>query len=151
LAEAVHMYNLALEASPDMASTQARIRNLARVHLPENRMSAAKELKAIPTTKLPMILDKSASADFDVLIAPSGRVESAAFVGGSELLRKAAKNLQEISYIETLPGDSRAYLLRRGVLSCDNTCRFVLYTPSLALSRFDQRTSAKDTSSAARN
>jgi tetratricopeptide (TPR) repeat protein/transglutaminase-like putative cysteine protease len=151
LAEAVHMYNLALEASPDMAGTQARMRNLARVHLPENRMSAAKELNAIRTTKLPMIFDRSASADFDVLIAPSGRVESAAFVGGSELLRNAAKNLQEISYIETLPGDSRAYLLRRGVLSCDNTCRFVLYTPSLALSRFDQRTSAKDTSSAARN
>jgi TonB family protein len=133
--ESLHMYNLALEASPDMTETQERMRTLNHVLLPEHRMSAGEELSWMRTTKLPKITDTSGSADFHVLIAPSGKVEDAAFVGGSELLRNAAKTLQEMSFTESLPGNSTAYLRRRGVLSCDSACTFVFYPPSVAVSR----------------
>jgi TonB family protein len=142
LPEALHMYNLALEASPDMTETQARMRTLAHVPLPEHRMSAGEELSWMRTTKLPKIIDIWASADFDLLIAPSGKVENAVFVAGSELLRNAAKNLQEMSFTEALPGGSTAYLRRRGVLSCDSACSFVFYPPFVAVSRFEKATSA---------
>ena len=143
LTDALHMYNLALEASPNMPETQARMRTLAHVRLPEHRMSAGEELSWMRTTKLPKVSDTSASADFDVLIAPSGKVESAVFVAGAELLRDASKILQEMSFTETLPAGSTAYLRRRGVLSCDSGCAFVVYPPSVALSTFDQTASAK--------
>ena len=144
LAEALHMYNLALEASPQMTETQDRMRMLAHVPLPEHRMSAGEELGWMRTTKLPKIIDRWASADFDVLIAPNGKVENAVFVAGSELLRNADKNLQEMSFTEALPRGSTAYLRRRGVLSCDSACSFVFYPPSVTVSRFDQATSSKE-------
>jgi len=143
LPEALHMYNLALESSPDMTETQARMRTLAHVQLPEHRMSAGEELSWMRTTKLPKITDTWGSADFDVLIAPSGKVENSAFIAGSELLRSAVKNLQEMSFTEAMPGGSTAYLRRRGVLSCDSACTFVFYPPSVALSRLDRASSAK--------
>ena len=97
LSDAVHMYNLALEASPDMTDTQARMRTLANVPLPEERMKAGEELSWMRTVKLPKILNKLASADFDVVIAPNGKIEKVAFVAGSELLGSAANNLQDAS------------------------------------------------------
>jgi TonB family protein len=120
------------------------MRILAHVPLPEHRMSAGEELSWMRTTKLPKIIGTWASADFDVLIAPNGKVENAVFVAGSELLRNADKNLQEMSFTEALPRGSTAYLRRRGVLSCDSACSFVFYPPSVAVSRFDQATSAKE-------
>jgi TonB family protein len=142
--KALHMYNLALEASPDMTGTQARMRTLAHVPLPEHRMSAGEELSWMRTTKLPKITDTWESADFLVLIAPTGKVEEAAFVAGSESLRNAVKNLQEMSFTESLPGNSRAYLRRRGVLSCDSACTFVFYPPSVAVSRSEHAYSPKE-------
>lgn len=133
--EALHMYNLALEARPDLTETQARMRTLAHVHLSDHRMSAGEELSWMRTAKLPKISDTWGTADFDVLIAPSGKVEDAAFIAGSELFHDAAKNLQGMSFIESLPGNSTAYLRRRGVLSCDSACTFVFYPPAVAVSR----------------
>ena len=143
LPEALHMYNLALEASPLMTETQARMRALAHVPLPEHRMSAGEELSWMRTVKLPKVIDESASADFDVLILTNGKIQKAVFVQGSEALRNAGKNLEQASFTQALPKGSIAYLPRRGVLSCGSAgCSFVFYRPSLAVDRFGQIASA---------
>jgi TonB family protein len=128
--------------SPLMTETQARMRAIAHVPLPELRMSAGEELSWMRTVKIPKIIDESASADFDVLIVTSGRVEQAAFVRGSELLRNAVKSLQEMSFTEPLPKGSTANLPRRGLLACGSAgCSFVFYRPSVAVGTFGQNTS----------
>lgn len=143
LPEALHMYNLALQASPLMTETQARMRALAHVHLPEHRMSAGEELSWMRTVKLPKLIDESASADFDLLIVTNGKIQKAVFVQGSEPLRNAGRSLEQASFTQALPRGSIAYLPRRGVLSCGSAgCSFVFYRPSVAVDRFGQNTSA---------
>lgn len=94
--------------------------------------------------KLPKVIDESASADFDVLIVPSGKIEKAVFVHGSELLRNAGTRLQEASFTQVLPKGSTTYLPRRGILSCGSAgCSFVFYRPSVAVSTFGQSISAE--------
>jgi TonB family protein len=144
LPEALHIYNLALEANPLMTDTQERMRMLSHVPLPEHRMSAGEELSWMRTVKLPKVIDESASADFDVLIMPSGKIEKAVFVHGSELLRNASTRIQEASFTQVLPKGSTTYLPRRGILSCGSAgCSFVFYRPSVAVSTFGQSISAE--------
>jgi TonB family protein len=134
LPEALRMYNLALEANPGLEETVSRMRNLELVPLPKKRMSAAEELSQMRTVKLPTIINETASADFDVLIVPSGKIEKAIFFRGSELLRHAGESLEKATFIEPFPPDSTAHLLRRGILSCSSStgCSFVFYPPSVA-------------------
>ena len=102
------------------------------------------------TVKLPRVIDESASADFDVLIMPTGKMEKAVFLHGSELLRNAGASLQKASFTQAFPKGSTTDLPRRGILSCGSAgCSFVFYRPSVAVSTFDQSMSAevhKDTS-----
>jgi len=137
------MYNLALEANPGMTETQVRMRMLAHVPLPEHRMSAGEELSWMRTAKLPRLVNESASADFDVLIVPCGKIEKAVFVHGSELLRNAGMSIQEASFTQAFPKGSAASLPRRDILSCGSAgCSFVFYRPSVALDTFKQSISA---------
>jgi tetratricopeptide (TPR) repeat protein len=136
LPAAVHMYNLALEANPRLEETPARMRNLAHVHLPKNRMSGREELNQMRTVKLPTITKETASADFYVLIAGSGKMEKANFSSGSEVLRDATESLLKAQFEEQLPPNSAAHLLRKGILSCSSYtgCSFVFYPLSVAAS-----------------
>jgi uncharacterized membrane protein YgcG/tetratricopeptide (TPR) repeat protein len=132
LPTALHMYNLALEANPRLEETQSRMRNLAHVHLPKNRMSAAEELTLMRTIKLPSITKDTVSADFDVLIVPGGTIDKANFSRGSELLRHAGESLEKTPVEEPFPPNSTVRLLRRGTLSCSGSrCSFVFYRPSV--------------------
>lgn len=49
LPAALHMYNPALQASPCVEDTPARMRNLSSVPLPKNRISAGEELSDMRT------------------------------------------------------------------------------------------------------
>lgn len=69
LPAALHMYNLALEVNPRLEETASRMRNLTNVRLPKRRISAAEELTLMRTTKLPMTINGTASADFEVIVA----------------------------------------------------------------------------------
>ena len=133
-AAAVHMYSLALQANPRLEETAGRMRNLAQVPQPANRMSAGEELSWMRTVKLPAIVKETASAYFDVLFVPGGKLEKANFVGGSELLRHAGEEMEKTSFEEKFPPNSIAHLVRRGMLYCsDASCSFVFYpTSSLA-------------------
>jgi tetratricopeptide (TPR) repeat protein len=133
LRAALHMYNLALEANPRLEETPSRMRKLAHVPLAKNRISAGEELSRMRTIKLPAIIRDPASADFDVLLVSSGKIEKANFFRGSALLRDAGTNLEKTQFEEPFPPNSTAHLLRRGILSCSNTgCSFVFYPPSVA-------------------
>jgi hypothetical protein len=132
LPAAFRMYNLALEANPRLEETQSRMRKLAHVPLPNNRMSAGEELSRMRTVKLPTITKETASADFDVLLVAGGKVEKANFYKGSELLRHAGESLERAHFEEPFPLNSTARLLRRGILSCsDSGCNFVFYPLSV--------------------
>jgi hypothetical protein len=126
------MYNLALEANPRLADTASRMRNLAHVRLPKNRMSAAEELTLMRTIKLPTITKGTAAADFDVIVA-SGKIEKANFSQGHEMLRHVGESLiEKASLEEPFPSNSTARLIRSGKLSCsDNGCNFVFYPLSV--------------------
>jgi tetratricopeptide (TPR) repeat protein len=135
LAAALQMYSLALEANPRLTETQERMRKLAKVPLPAHRVSPGEELSRMRTIKLPRVIKDTANADFNVLVAPSGKVEKAAFFRGSELLRNAGESLTKATFKETFPPDSTAHLLRRGVFSCssDSGCSFVFYPPQVTM------------------
>jgi tetratricopeptide (TPR) repeat protein len=133
LPAALHMYNLALEANPRLEETPSRMRKLARVPLPANRMSNAEELSRMRTVKLPTIIKETGSADFDVLLVASGKVDKATFFRGSELLRQAGDTLEKAQFKEQFPPNSTARLLRRGTLSCSFAgCSFLFHPPSVA-------------------
>lgn len=131
-AEAVHFYSLALEVNPKMEETAARMRKLAHVRLPANRMSAAEELSRMRTVPLPKIVKGTASADFYVLLAPGGRLKGSSFLRGSELLRFADDDLAKAPFKVAFPPGSSAYVLRKGILSCSSYtgCSFVFYPVS---------------------
>ena len=133
LQDALRMYNLALEANPRLDETPSRMRNLAHVHLPKNRMSAKEELSQMRTVKLPTITKETASANFNVLLV-DGKVGKVSFVRGSDLLRQAGQSLEKARVEEPFPPNSTARLIRRGVVSCssDTGCSFVFYPISAA-------------------
>jgi TonB family protein len=134
LPAALHMYNLALEANPRLEETPARMRNLANVHLPKNRMGAGEELSRMRSLKLPRITKETASADFYVVLAAGGKIEKANFLRGSDLLHDATKSLKKAGFEEPVPLNSTARLLRKGILSCSSYtgCSFVFYPLSVA-------------------
>ncbi|MGD0568492.1 MAG: tetratricopeptide repeat protein [Candidatus Sulfotelmatobacter sp.] len=133
LSAALHMYNLALEADPRLEETPSRMRNLANVPLPEKRMGAREELALMRTVSLPAITKTDASADFDVLLAASGKIEKAHFLRGSDVLRSAGKTLENAPFGEPFPPASTVRLIRKGILSCSSYtgCSFVFYPLSV--------------------
>ena len=136
LSAALHMYNLALEANPRLEETPSRVRNLASVSPPEKPMNAREELTSMRTVRLPTITKTDAYADFDILLAVSGKIEKANFLRGSDVLRSAGKTLENAQFKEPFPPTSTARLVRKGILSCSSYtgCNFVFFPLSVAAS-----------------
>ena len=128
-AAALHAYTLALGATPGLAETPGRIRKLGAVAHPSSHMGTAEELSRMRSVTLPRIFKGSANADFDLLLAPGGRVERAVFLSGSEQLRNSGTELEKGPLRQVFPTDSSARLLRKGILSCNpyTGCSFVFY------------------------
>ena len=136
LSAALHMYNLALEANPRLEETPSRVRNLASVSPPEKPMNAREELTSMRTVRLPTITKTDAYADFDILLAVSGKIEKANFLRGSDVLRSAGKTLENAQFKEPFPPTSTARLVRKGILSCSSYtgCNFVFFPLSVTAS-----------------
>ena len=108
--------------------------HLANVSLPEKQMDAREELSSMRTIRLPDITKTDVSADFDILLAVSGKIEKANFLHGSDVLRSAGTTLENAKYEAPFPPASRAHLVRKGILSCSSYtgCNFVFYPLSVA-------------------
>lgn len=92
------------------------------------------ELQQMRTLKLGKITAVSGSADFFVLITPSGRgakVEAAKFVSGEDKLKPLTENLRSAKVDYAFPDDNPTKILRRGTLTCskDGQCSFVMILP----------------------
>ncbi len=86
------------------------------------------------TVRLPTITETDSSADFDILLAASGKMDQATFVSGSDLLRSAGKYLENAKFTEPFPPTSTARLVRKGNLYCSSYagCNFVFYPLAVA-------------------
>lgn len=85
------------------------------------------------TYKLPRFLPGTESAEFFVLLgadgkAPAFKVEDVKFVSGSEKLKLQGKQLRNIDFKFSAPGDVPTRVVRRGILGCYqySGCSFVL-------------------------
>ncbi len=132
LPAALHMYNLALEANPRLEETPSRMRKLAHVTLPANRMGAGAELSQMRTIKLHGSTKETTSAVFNILLV-GGKIEKASFLRGSESVRRTGESLDKSRFEEPVPPNSGAHLIRKGLLYCSSIgCNFVFYPPSVA-------------------
>ena len=91
------------------------------------------ELSEMRSVKLARFYQGSASADFDLLFGPDGKLEEVKRVKGSEKLDDAEKALRSARFPFSFPEGSKAHILRQGILSCSTYtgCSIVLLTPEM--------------------
>ena len=89
------------------------------------------ELARLRTVKLPSITQKTANAEFFVVVGAGSRIVGSRFVSGDDALKKAASSLNGASVGMALPGGPKLRVLRRGLVSCapSSGCSMLLYTP----------------------
>jgi len=92
------------------------------------------EVQNMRTIELRHFYDGSASATFNVLLAPSSKVLDVKFVKGSEAIRDKGEELLKTAHFDVLfPQVSTAFIVRQGVLDCETVapkCTFVLIPPN---------------------
>lgn len=94
--------------------------------------TAAGELSAIRTVKLPRLTSKTASAEYFLLFSAGPKLEEVKFISGAAELSKADKALSAAHYNLPIP-DEQARIVRRGILMCSQTtaeCSIVLLPPA---------------------
>ncbi len=132
---AVHMYQLALAASPDpsqMKETQARLQHLGDIRQTLRIVAAGGgELSKMRTTKVVRIVSSS-TAEFFILFGPRAQIEDTKFISGSDSLKSAGKVLRSTHFNLEFPDEGPTRLLRRGVLGCYqySGCSIVLINPN---------------------
>lgn len=91
------------------------------------------ELAAMRTYTIPSPLQgQYASADF-LLLLGNNHADDVHFLKGDEALKKIAPALQAATYRAPLPTDSKAKVLRHGIVACttgSTTCMLVLLAPN---------------------
>jgi len=141
---AIHTYALALAAPRTSPDTRARLTLLLGGNAEIDRLvrQAAPELAALRSFPMPGLHLGDASADFLIVLAPSGsngastKVEGVKFVGGSESLRtlgeKPGGKLLALDYRTVFPDSSAIKIVRRGTVSCSvktGDCTLLLLRP----------------------
>jgi predicted Zn-dependent protease len=93
------------------------------------------ELNHMRTIKLPRVVSSNTSAEFFVLLSPSGKVE-AKFISGSDSLKSVQKTLESTTFDLKFPDDHPTKVLRRGIVGCYQYtgCSLVLMPPDTVLS-----------------
>lgn len=139
LAQAAHMYRLALVAGPNINAREVRQRleavtkKAAGARVPLNARNAvhAAELSKLRAVDIPGLPRKPASAEFLLLFSPHG-LEDVQFRSGSDTLQNAAVLIKKATYPSMFPDSGPEKIARRGVLSCSQhtlACQFVLFLP----------------------
>jgi predicted Zn-dependent protease/transglutaminase-like putative cysteine protease len=148
---AMKQYQLALASSngredDDTALARKRLGAQAPPLPPEKRnslvltprtstqQSAIHDLQEMRTVRIPKQGDQSGSAEFFILLDPSGPVD-VQFISGDEKLRPAGDQIRKAKFNPTFPAGSQAKLIRRGVFDCTpnvKDCEIVLIEPNRA-------------------
>jgi tetratricopeptide (TPR) repeat protein len=147
--DAMHMYRLALSASPNQTSVQARSSGLTEF-LRDMRQriedlggdadaplsKEADELRDMSVIRLPRLMHGTESAEFFVVFVPASKapgfqIESLTFISGSEKMKTLSQALKPDSFKVLFPDQTPTRILRRGILGCfEHTgCSFILMDP----------------------
>lgn len=140
--DALHMYRLALSASPGtagladfMKKEHGRIERLGG-SADAPLFKEADELRALSVIRLPRLVPGTASAEFFVLFAadsrpPGFKIESIKFISGSEKMKSVSGALTPTTFHLTFPDQGPTHVVRRGILGCFQItgCSFVLLNP----------------------
>jgi Flp pilus assembly protein TadD len=132
--KAIQTYALAMQALRPAPETRGRLAALAGgdgkvAALTSKSKDQLQELRSFDLGKL---AKQDGTADFFLLFSPSPSgvtVENVKFVSGDEKLRQFSDALRKIDYKLSLPGETQAKILRRGVLSCtaaSGNCKLVM-------------------------
>jgi tetratricopeptide (TPR) repeat protein len=143
--EAIRAYQLSLAVNRDQPDTRKRLQALGgadedppvrlRRGKPTNeaKISPEDELSHMRTTPLPELPTRMATAEFFLLISPSG-VQGVRFIRGDDVLKSAESTLAKAHYPMIFPDEGPEKIVRRGILSCSKyttpSCTFVLLLPA---------------------
>lgn len=132
------MYRLALAVQRDRPDTRDRLARLGAtesVAQPRGRVriiSAEEELSQMRSAPVPSVSQRRGSAEFFVLLSPTGVLETR-FISGDENLKPAAAALSKIPHKVSFPDNGPERIPRRGILACSQfttpACNFVLLPP----------------------
>jgi len=90
-----------------------------------------RELGEQRSVYIPQLTKKYASAEFFIELSP-GKVENVAYIRGDESLKAAEEPLRKADFKVPFPKDSKAKLIRRGILVCSEgrqQCQFAMLLP----------------------
>jgi tetratricopeptide (TPR) repeat protein/transglutaminase-like putative cysteine protease len=143
---AIHTYALALAARNSIPETRARLTLLlgGNAQIDDLVSRAPGELQSMRTFEVKQTSKEDVSAEFLVLLSPSGReglstrIEEVRFLGGSEALRSSGDSLKTLGWGRIFPDDSPVKLVRRGTLTCSAAsagCKFTLALPEIVPGR----------------
>ncbi len=137
LQEARMVYEQALRSQApgnsesDGKQIKERALKLARGKPLEHVSKETEELLKLRTIELPEFVQGYHTADFN-LVWSGGSLQDAAFVKGDESLRPALAMLKKANPAMVMPPDSKAKVVRRGVMACSENvkaCQLVLMYP----------------------
>ena len=138
--QAARSYGLALEVLGRNGDPQMRSRLTSAIAAQSSKANgslvmqdAGVQLSEERTYKLPQIRNWGGgykSADFVIVLTKESGVEETKFLSGAQELRSASNALGALKSSFPFPDDSRARIVRRGVVSCSEIskgCIFVFY------------------------
>jgi tetratricopeptide (TPR) repeat protein len=141
--DALHTYELALSslapggAESDKVAMTERAEKLAAGKALEPGSKRTEELLKMRTINLPEFEKGYKTADFNLVWSRDG-LQEVVFVKGDEELRAAEVLLKKANPPQPMPPDSKAKLLRRGIMACSDitkSCQMVLMYPQDAVSQ----------------
>ncbi|HZU11065.1 MAG TPA: hypothetical protein VFA02_14260, partial [Pseudacidobacterium sp.] len=135
--EAANIYALAAASgriTPDPAgrtTMEDRMDRLKEQGIHASYPDPGRELGEQRSVYLPKLTKKYASAEFFIALSPD-KVEDVQFIRGDEALKSAGDALRKSNFHMPFPKDSKAKLVRRGILACTpamEKCQFTLLLP----------------------
>ncbi len=115
-AAAQHTWELAVAADSKLRKVRGRLPragSLAKV----SAMLPVEELGRVRTFGVPDVGSKKGSAEFFLLLSPTG-VLDAQFISGPETFRASSEKLKTMVNLEVWPDKGPERIVRRGILSC---------------------------------
>lgn len=131
---AVHTYQQALSAGQFGGDNSQIKDDLRRLGVKPDTYAGGSDLSQMRTVHLPKIASGTAQAEFFFVFNTTGKTE-AKFISGAESLKAATKTIASAKFAISLPDETPARLVLRGVVGCYpySGCSIVLMTDSNAL------------------